>query len=135
MLAVIKRQRPGFPLATMNMAPSYVHRKIEEKYNEKKSLAVLPHLLVVFTRQLEILVASLSIIITCTCTDSMLIAFTASQAGSLIILVAQAETKVNNIQELYEIKLRVGKNRNINCLLFYNAVLYFLYVANKQEKQ
>ena len=119
----------------MNMAPSYVHRKIEEKYNEKKSLAVLPHLLVVFTRQLEILVASLSIIITCTCTDSMLIAFTASQAGSLIILVAQAETKVNNIQELYEIKLRVGKNRNINCLLFYNAVLYFLYVANNQEKQ
>ena len=93
----------------MNMAPSYVHRKIEEKYNEKKSLAVLPHLLVVFTWQLEILVASLSIIITCTCTDSMLIAFTASQAGSLIILVAQAETKVNNIQELYEIKLRVGK--------------------------
>ena len=70
--AVIKRQRPGFPLATMNMAPSYVHRKIEEKYNEKKSLAVLPHLLVVFTWQLEILVASLSIIITCTCTDSML---------------------------------------------------------------
>ena len=62
-------------------------------------------------------------------------AFTASQAGALIILVAQAETKVNNIQELYEIKLRVGKNRNINCLLFYNAVLYFLYVANNQEKQ
>ena len=60
-------------------------------------------------------------------------AFTASQAGTL--LVAQAETKVNNIQELYEIKLRVGKNRNINCLLFYNAVLYFLYVANNQEKQ
>ena len=58
-------------------------------------------------------------------------AFTASQAGTLIILVAQAEIKVNNIQELYKIKLRVGKNRNINCLLFYNAVLYFLYVANK----
>ena len=58
----------------MNMAPSYVHRKIEEKYNEKKSPAVLPHLLVVFTWQLEILVESLSIIITCTCTctDSML---------------------------------------------------------------
>ena len=30
----------GFPTAKMNMAPGYFHRKIEEKYNQKKSLAV-----------------------------------------------------------------------------------------------
>ena len=31
----------GFPLATMNVAPSYFLSKIEEKWNQKKSLAVL----------------------------------------------------------------------------------------------
>ena len=31
----------GFPLATMNVAPSYFLRKIEEKWNQNKSLAVL----------------------------------------------------------------------------------------------
>ena len=48
-----------------------------------------------FTWQLEILVASVSIIITCTCTlvRQYINGFTASQAGTLIILVAQAETK------------------------------------------
>ena len=30
----------GLPPATMNVAPGYLHRKIEEKYNQKKSLAV-----------------------------------------------------------------------------------------------
>lgn len=43
----------------MNVTPSYfVHRKIEEEYNQKKSLAafIIPCLLVVFTWQLEILV-------------------------------------------------------------------------------
>ena len=52
-------------------------------------------------------------------------AFTASQAGSLIILVAQAETKVNNIQEFYEIKLRVGKNRNIIACCF--TMLFYIF--------
>ena len=31
----------GFPLATMNVAPWYFHRKREEKKNQKRSLAVL----------------------------------------------------------------------------------------------
>ena len=31
----------GFPLATMNVASSYFLSKIEEKWNQKKSLAVL----------------------------------------------------------------------------------------------
>ena len=30
----------GFPLATLHMASSYFHRKIEEKQNQKKSLTV-----------------------------------------------------------------------------------------------
>ena len=45
----------------LNVAPSYVHRKTEEKYNQTESLAVLTPspLLVAFTLQLEILVTSL----------------------------------------------------------------------------
>ena len=39
--AVIERWGPGFPPATMNVAPGYLQRKIEEKWNQKKSLAVL----------------------------------------------------------------------------------------------
>ena len=30
----------GFPPVTINVAPSYFHRKIGEKYNQKKFLAV-----------------------------------------------------------------------------------------------
>ena len=32
--AVIKGQGPGFPPATMNVAPGYFHWKIEEKYSQ-----------------------------------------------------------------------------------------------------
>ena len=43
--------------------PGYFHRKIEEKYNQKKSLAVwFPHL---FARQLEILVTALLRLLFC----------------------------------------------------------------------
>ena len=39
--AVIKRWGPGIPQATMNVAPGYFQRKIEQNYkNQKKSLAV-----------------------------------------------------------------------------------------------
>ena len=54
--AVIKRQGPGFFLATMNVAPSYFQRKIEENQNQKKSLAVrFPAYLLYLPWQLEIL--------------------------------------------------------------------------------
>ena len=50
----------GFPPATMNVALSYFHRKIERKIEPKEiPSCFIPCLLVVFTRQLEILVASL----------------------------------------------------------------------------
>ena len=50
---VIKSRGPG-------IFPGYFYWKIEEKWNQKKSLAVwFPRLLVVFTRQLEILVTTL----------------------------------------------------------------------------
>lgn len=57
----LRGRRQGFSLATINVVPSYFHRKTEEKYNQKKSLqcsCLIPHLLVVFTRKLEILVTS-----------------------------------------------------------------------------
>ena len=59
--AIIKRTGPGdfTPDTYMNMVPGYFHRKIEEKYNQKKSSGFIPHLLVLFTWQLEILVKSL----------------------------------------------------------------------------
>ena len=38
--AVIKSRGQGFCPAIMNGAPSFFHRKIEEKRNQKKSLAV-----------------------------------------------------------------------------------------------
>lgn len=61
-------------------------------------------------------------------------AFTASQARTLIIVVAQGETQ-QYLRTLCD-KTRSGTEiKNINCLLFYNAVLYFLYVVNNQEKQ
>lgn len=61
-------------------------------------------------------------------------AFTASQARTLIIVVAQGETQ-QYLRTLCD-KTRGGTEiKNINCLLFYNAVLYFLYVVNNQEKQ
>ena len=47
----------GFPLATMNVAPGYFHRKIESK---EIPSCLIDHLLVVFTRQLEILVTALT---------------------------------------------------------------------------
>ena len=46
----------GFPLATKNVVPGYFHRKIEPK---EIPSSLTPHLLVVFTRQLEILVKAL----------------------------------------------------------------------------
>ena len=47
----------GFPAATMNVTPCYFHWKIEEKKGPKEILSCLiPHLLVIFTWELEILV-------------------------------------------------------------------------------
>ena len=49
----------GFPLATMSVAPGYLlenRRKIEPK---EISSSLIPHLLVVFTQQLEILVTTM----------------------------------------------------------------------------
>ena len=50
-----------FPPATMNVASSYFHMKVEEKIIQPKEIpsCLTPCLLVVFTRQLEILVTSL----------------------------------------------------------------------------
>ena len=48
----------GISLATMNVAPGYFQRKIEKKKNRTNDN---PHLLVVFIRQLEILVTTLNI--------------------------------------------------------------------------
>ena len=53
----------GIPLATINMIPSYMyfHRKIEKKYITKRNQQLLiPHLVLVFSWQLEILVTALS---------------------------------------------------------------------------
>ena len=47
----------GFPPVTKNVAPSYFHRKIEPK---EIPSCLIPRLLVVFTRQLEILVTTLA---------------------------------------------------------------------------
>ena len=50
----------GFPPVTKNVAPSYFHRKIEGKKEPKEiPSCLIPRLLVVFTRQLEILVTAL----------------------------------------------------------------------------
>ena len=45
----------GFPPATMNVAPGYFHRKIEEEKKEPKEIrsCLIPRVLVVFTRQLK----------------------------------------------------------------------------------
>ena len=51
----------GFPLATMNVAPRYFHREIESK---EIPSCLIDHLLVVFTRQLEILVTALTSVLT-----------------------------------------------------------------------
>ena len=58
---VMKSWGLGIFPAIMNMAPGNFHWKIEEKWNQQKSLAVwFPAIkLAVFTRQLEILVTSL----------------------------------------------------------------------------
>ena len=59
--AVIKRQGLGCPSATKKLAPSYLHRKIEEKMEPKEILnCMIPCRLVVFTWQLEIVVTALS---------------------------------------------------------------------------
>ena len=55
-MAVIKSRGLGFPPATMNVAPGYFHRKIEPK---EIPSCLIPHTLVVFTQQLEILVTAL----------------------------------------------------------------------------
>ena len=50
----------GIPPTTKNGGPGFFHSEIEEKQNQKKSLvSLIPCLLVVFTRQLEILVTAL----------------------------------------------------------------------------
>ena len=54
--AVIKSRELGFPPATMNIAPGYFHRKIEP---EEIPSYLIPRILVVFTRQLEISVTAL----------------------------------------------------------------------------
>ena len=48
-------QGPGFALASTNMVPSYFHRKIEENRTKRIPSCLIPHLLAVFTLQLEIL--------------------------------------------------------------------------------
>ena len=45
----------------MNVAPSYFKRKIEKKNQEETPSYFIRHLLIVFTRQLEILVTTLSL--------------------------------------------------------------------------
>ena len=45
----------GFPVATMNVAPGYFHRKIETIKPKEIPRHLIPRLLVVFTQQLEIL--------------------------------------------------------------------------------
>ena len=52
-----------FSPTIMNMSPGYFHRKIEKKMEPKKipSVNYIPHLFVVFTQQLEILVTSLGL--------------------------------------------------------------------------
>ena len=52
----------GFPPATMNVVPGYFHWKIQccRKIEPKEiPSCLIPHVLVVFTRQLEILVTAL----------------------------------------------------------------------------
>ena len=50
----------GFPPASMHITPSYFHRKTEDKYKKEIPSCLIPHLLVVFTRQVEILVKTLN---------------------------------------------------------------------------
>ena len=45
----------GFPVATLNGAPGYFHRKIEKIKPKEIPRHLIPRLLVVFTQQLEIL--------------------------------------------------------------------------------
>ena len=47
--------RGGFPVATMNVAPGFFHRKIEKIKPKEIPRHLIPRLLVVFTQQLEIL--------------------------------------------------------------------------------
>ena len=49
----------GFSLATKRVAPSFFYWKIEEKKPKEIPSRLIPCLLVVFTRQLEILVTTL----------------------------------------------------------------------------
>ena len=44
----------------MHISPGYFHRKTEDKYKKEIPSCLIPHLLVVFTRQLEILVKTLN---------------------------------------------------------------------------
>ena len=48
-----------FPPASMHITPGYFHRKTEDKYKKEIPSCLIPCLLVVFTRQLEILVKTL----------------------------------------------------------------------------
>ena len=54
----------GFALAIMNVAPCYFHREIESKETPS---CLIDRLLVVFTRQLEILVTALTSVLTDEC--------------------------------------------------------------------
>ena len=58
--AVITGWGQGFPAASMHITPSYFHRKTEDKYKKEIPSCLIPHLLVVFTRQVEILVKTLN---------------------------------------------------------------------------
>ena len=51
----------GFPLAIMNVALCYFHREIEPK---EMPSCLIDHLLAVFTRQLEILVRAMTLVLT-----------------------------------------------------------------------
>ena len=60
----------GFPPATMSVVPGYFYWKIEEKLEPKETPSCLiPHLLVVFTQQLEILTTTLVWKISSHCTS------------------------------------------------------------------
>ena len=58
-MVVIKSRGQGFSLATKRVAPGFFYWKIEEKKPKEIPSRLIPCLLVVFTRQLEILVTTL----------------------------------------------------------------------------
>ena len=58
--AVITGWGPGISSGFHAYKPRYFHRKTEDKYKKEIPSCLIPHLLVVFTQQLEILVKTLN---------------------------------------------------------------------------